>query len=295
MAAGCLQGDLAPGPLALGVFEMFLALFQFVGSQARVVHSQALDGDCRQLTPGAAGMPVASLRRQLALRAGNGQFVTPAFRLLVVRQIVQGTARLSLTIGLQLAPGTLPDVFATDALGGDQGIKHRPAGLGGFEHGQPQTVGLGEHAAVAACQAGLLLPAGDIGLGSEQCRVLALDLVPCGALAEPANPVGAQALGNVASLVALKEGANGLAIAAVHLHAQPVVFHVGRQFVIADAGGGLFQTGAIAVAEGIAGGQEGFVACLLGSAGQGESEAEQAGEDELQLHVRFIRWMMRWG
>ena len=116
---------------------------------------------------------------------------------------------------------------------------------------------------VAVRQPRLLVIAGDIGLGGDQFREFDNDLAPVAALAQPANPVGTQFLGDVGTLVAIKEGAHGRAVVLIHVDAQLVVFDVGREFVIAELPGSALQLVAVAGAKGVAGGEIGAVAAFL--------------------------------
>src|SRR5574343_294790 len=136
------------------------------------------------------------------------------------------------------AASARPNVVGRLGLAGDQRIEHRPAGFRRLQHGQPELLGLGQHAAVGT---GLQAVAGNVRLGGEQAGIFCIDLAPQGALAQPAYPVGAQLFGNIAALVAAQEIVDDSRVTLVHPHAQPVVFGIRCQFVIAKLADGLLQ------------------------------------------------------
>ena len=112
-------------------------------------------------------------------------------------------------IGLELATGPRPDVVGRQAVVADQRLEYRATGFRRFEHGQPELLRLIECRLVTVRQPRLLVIAGDIRLGRDQLRVFDNDLAPVAALAQPANPVGTQFLGDVAAARGARESRAG--------------------------------------------------------------------------------------
>ena len=260
---GRLQADLAPGPLLFTILQAALQLVEFVGGGPRIVGGDALNGKNGQFASAPAGIPVARLADEIAHRIGNGGIQRLAFGQLAVRQVVQGRLGPDWPVCFQLAARACPDIVAVHALARDQGIEHWPARLGWFDLGQPEFFRFVEDAPVVAGEAGLLAVAGDIRLGGDQPGVFAIHVVPVGAFAQPADPVGAQFFGDISLVVALKESAHADGVALVHPHAQPVVFDVGRQFMVAELAAGPLQLVAVTAAEGVTGGEKGKVVAFL--------------------------------
>jgi hypothetical protein len=182
-------------------------------------------------------------------------------RHLAFRQVIQRVPGLAGAVDLHLAAGPRPDIVGRFGLAGDQRVEHRPARLGRLQHGLPQLVGLGQHAAVVARQAGLLAVAGDIRLGASRRGIRHPPRS-----SRHACPASVSSRRAVSRRHNCRRGAAGSRESPTgrpfHPHAQPVVFGVGRQFVVAELADGALQLVELAGAEGVAGVQEGSIAIL---------------------------------
>jgi hypothetical protein len=270
MALRRLPGDLAPG-----IGALFLGETGFDGGETlrrilRFGPCQALHGEQRFLASAAfCGKPRRELV-QVSRRFLRDRFQAASVETFGGRQIGGRVARCADPLGLEQPPHALPDLFHRQAAGRHQLVDQSLAGarqiLAAVPQGAHHVVRVGKLPRVAA----------NFGIGLDQGRQFALEAVTVAGLAQLAQPVAAQFLGEIAAGMAVQVVRHAARVAVVEAQAQGPVLGPGLQGMPLQRGQLAPEAHPLAVAKGIARQQEGRIAALDGTR-RGAANRRRAG------------------
>ncbi len=196
--------------------------------------------------------------------------------------------------GVDLSADAPPHAFFVHRAGVDRRAQRRVAGRIGVGEGVPFARELGEDAALAGQHARAPGVAAQFGVGAAQVRVHREEAAPVAVPGEAAQPVGAQAFGEVGAGFFGEEGlqgrdGHGFFGTREAVDQQPVA-RIGVEGVGLAHGCEAFERAAVALAQGLASGDDtpvpGLAANLRERAGGGEERRGRERRNQCLLHAR---------